>query len=170
MDTGLIVTQLSNQYGCDSTIMETVSLLATDTTFLFFGSCSLADTGTVVSTFTNQAGCDSAVIAVTSLWLPPSLTMTASDYSGAGVSCTGAADGSILVGATGAGPFAFAWSNGSSGNPITGLAAGSYSVTVTDANGCAAESSVTLNEPDLLQITFSVSQPDCFDENAGARQ
>jgi gliding motility-associated-like protein len=167
-EAGVFTSVFTNQNGCDSTVTLTVALLASDTTFLFFESCEPADTGTVVSTFTNQAGCDSAVVAMTGLLLSPSLKLTASDFSGFSVSCSGAADGSILAEATGTGPFSFAWSTGSSGNPVTGLAAGSYAVTVTSANGCTAGSSVSLSEPDSLQIAFAVNQPGCFDENAGA--
>ena len=37
----------------------------------------------------------------------------------------------------------------------TGLSAGTYSVTVTDANGCTAESSVVLEDPTGISATIS---------------
>ena len=47
--------------------------------------------------------------------------------------------GSIEVTAEGGvGPYSYLWDNGSSGNSISGLSTGNYSVVVTDANGCEA--------------------------------
>ncbi|MDG1765676.1 MAG: SdrD B-like domain-containing protein, partial [Flavobacteriales bacterium] len=49
-------------------------------------------------------------------------------------------DGSITVTpVSGATPFTYSWSNGATGNNITGLCEGDYSVVVTDANGCSEE-------------------------------
>lgn len=64
--------------------------------------------------------------------------------------CPGDANGSITITPTGEGPFTYAWSSG--GNTMTedGLAAGSYTVTVTDGSGCATQQTVTLNDPDPL--------------------
>jgi hypothetical protein len=59
--------------------------------------------------------------------------------------CTGAADGSIDLTVTGGvGPFTYAWSNAATTQDISGLVAGIYSVTVTDAGGCAAVLSDTV--------------------------
>lgn len=44
----------------------------------------------------------------------------------------------------GTAPFVYNWSNGSSSTNIIGLAAGNYTVTVTDANGCTASQSFTV--------------------------
>jgi hypothetical protein len=69
---------------------------------------------------------------------------------GFNVSCNGAADGSIDYGAAGGAdclPYSYLWSNGATGEDISGLAAGTYSVTTTDANGCTTTSSFTLSEP-----------------------
>ena len=54
-------------------------------------------------------------------------------------------DGSASAFASGGTPpYSYLWSNGSTGAIITGLAAGSYSVDVSDANGCGASASVTV--------------------------
>jgi gliding motility-associated-like protein len=65
---------LTNQFGCDSTVITTTSLLPGDTTLLFSESCNPADTGTVAQVLTNQFGCDSTVISTTSL-LPRNTTV-----------------------------------------------------------------------------------------------
>ena len=52
-------------------------------------------------------------------------------------SAEGAEDGSVTVEITGgAGNFTYLWSNGSTDASLTGVAAGEYSVDVTDENGC----------------------------------
>lgn len=52
-------------------------------------------------------------------------------------SCIYAADGSILANATGGtAPYTYTWSNTQTGATATGLSAGNYYVSVSDANGC----------------------------------
>lgn len=62
---------------------------------------------------------------------------------GTDVSCSdlGAADVSAMGGTGG---FTYLWSTGETGNNITGLEAGIYSVTATDANECTAEAEVEI--------------------------
>src|SRR5688500_14455452 len=45
----------------------------------------------------------------------------------------------------GDGPFTFVWSNGDTGSGINNLIAGTYSVTVTDMNGCSASSNYSIS-------------------------
>jgi gliding motility-associated-like protein len=53
-------------------------------------------------------------------------------------SCTGAKDGAVDVTVSGGtAPYTFLWSNGETQEDISGLAGGLYSLTVTDAAGCA---------------------------------
>jgi len=62
------------------------------------------------------------------------------------VSCTGGSNGSATVGVTGgAGNYTFLWApSGGTGATATGLAAGTYTVTVTDANSCQATQNFTI--------------------------
>lgn len=104
-------------------------------------------------------GC-SSVDSIT-LNQPNVLTSTAtlvSNYNGYNVSCYGAADGSAQISAVGGNaPYTYNWSNGATSNQNNGISAGSYSVTVTDTNGCTVQNSVVLNEPTELQISTSVT-------------
>ncbi len=61
--------------------------------------------------------------------------------------CAGDANGSITITPTGEGPFSYSWSSGGNGMTESGLAEGSYTVTVTDGNGCAVQQTVSLSDP-----------------------
>ncbi|MFN4880743.1 MAG: SprB repeat-containing protein, partial [Bacteroidota bacterium] len=64
------------------------------------------------------------------------------------VNCNGGTDGSADITVNGGvSPYSYIWSNGTTTEDLTGLAAGSYTVTVTDANQCTATISVLVTEP-----------------------
>jgi hypothetical protein len=64
------------------------------------------------------------------------------------VSCFGANDGAININVNGGTVgYSYLWSNASTNFNLTGISAGTYSVTVTDANGCTAIDSVNLTQP-----------------------
>ena len=78
--------------------------------------------------------------------------------------CFGNATGSVSV--TGSGstaPYTYDIGNGPQATgDFTGLAAGPYSVTVTDANGCTFPVAVTINEPSELIAADALGTIDCF--------
>ncbi|MCB9183724.1 MAG: hypothetical protein H6591_07375 [Flavobacteriales bacterium] len=84
------------------------------------------------------------------------------------VSCNGASNGSVTAQADGLPPFNYAWSNGQTTQTATGLAPGSYSVTVTDANGCSAQNSFQVNEPLLLTAQPASTPATCSQANGTA--
>jgi large repetitive protein len=70
------------------------------------------------------------------------------------VLCNGQATGSATVAVNGGtAPYSYLWNNGQTANAITGLIAGSYTVTVTDANGCTIFNSFVITEPTALVAT-----------------
>lgn len=86
------------------------------------------------------------------------------------VSCFGGNDGSATVNvSTGTAPFSFAWSPaGGSGATATGLSAGNFSVTVTDANGCISNDQVTITEPTALALQTTTQPTLCFGSPSGS--
>jgi gliding motility-associated-like protein len=104
---------------------------------------SYNQTGTYLDTIINSNGCDSIIqLNLTITGLP---TVTTSSVS---ASC-GLPDGTATATATGgSGNYSYSWSNGATGNFVTGLSSGNYVVTATDQNGCASSIQVTvLSDP-----------------------
>lgn len=72
------------------------------------------------------------------------------------VSCFGEADGSALaVVQSGNAPYAYVWSNGDNTDFADSMAAGSHSVTITDAFGCLVTVNFDINQPDSLHVELS---------------
>ena len=71
--------------------------------------------------------------------------------------CYGLANACIDLEVTGGNPpYNYGWSNGMTSQEICGLPAGNYEVTVTDALGCTAAASFTIDEPDeTFTLDFS---------------
>lgn len=91
------------------------------------------------------------------------LPLSASIVSTSGPFCLGLPTGSIDLDASGGVPgYAYVWSDGSTVQDLSGIPAGTYVATITDANDCSTTAEVTLNEPDDLVITGVIT-----DESAG---
>ncbi|HEX8781235.1 MAG TPA: SprB repeat-containing protein, partial [Nocardioides sp.] len=85
------------------------------------------------------------------------------------VECSGGASGNVTAVPTGGtGPFTFLWSNGATGDSLSGVPAGEYSVTVTDAKGCPATASVTITQPPALAVEISSDAVACFGGASGS--
>jgi hypothetical protein len=82
-------------------------------------------------------------------------------------SCGGLPIGKITVtGETGLSPFTYLWSNGQTGNTITGLTSGSYSVEVADAYGCVKSVEGFVNDVDQIGLgIITATSPSCLQSN-----
>jgi gliding motility-associated-like protein len=78
--------------------------------------------------------------------------------------------GAITANATGGnGGYQFSWSNGATGNQLTQLVSGSYSVTVTDAKSCSASATVSVPLTSGISILFTdVRNVSCLQGNDGS--
>ncbi|MBD3638245.1 MAG: gliding motility-associated C-terminal domain-containing protein [Crocinitomicaceae bacterium] len=106
-----------------------------------------------VTDFNGCSGSDTITITE-----PPLLTTTIT--STIDVSCNGAMDGNITaVAGGGTGALTHNWlPSGGTGISASGLAAGNYTITTTDANGCTASDFATIAEPTILIASISASQ------------
>jgi len=89
---------------------------------------------------------------------PMTVALTPSVYAcGYNISCNGASDGSISTAVTGGCvPYTYSRNNAGTTSGIGNLPAGTYDVTVTDAQGCTVSGSIILTEPDPLVIVSIV--------------
>ncbi|MFC5682459.1 SprB repeat-containing protein, partial [Flavobacterium sp. MAHUQ-51] len=108
--------------------------------------------GTYSVTITDVNSC-TATISNIQISQPTALNATAGSKTD--VSCNGGSNGTATVSPTGGTPsYTYSWSpSGGTAATATGLAAGSYTVTVTDANGCTATKSFTITQPTALNAT-----------------
>ncbi len=84
------------------------------------------------------------------------------------ISCFGLTDGSVTaIPVGGAGDYTFLWSNGQTVNPIENLTQGTYTVTVTDANGCTITSTADIIEPENISLSATASDVLCAGDSTG---
>ena len=86
------------------------------------------------------------------------------------VSCFGGSNGAInLTPSGGTGPYTFNWGGGPTTEDRTGLTAGTYTVTITDANGCTGTVSATVTQPaTVVGGSTVVTNVSCFGGSNGA--
>ncbi|MBK9193928.1 MAG: gliding motility-associated C-terminal domain-containing protein [Flavobacteriales bacterium] len=119
--------------------------------------------GTYILTVIDGNGC--GTFASYTLFAPGVLNViaTAAQIGSGQIGCNGASDGSINASIAGGIPnYTIAWTgpNGftASTEDINNVVAGSYTITVTDVNGCTSNATVVLNEPAVLGSNLSISQ------------
>jgi len=95
---------------------------------------------------------------------PIAIVLTATD-----VLCNGGSDGIIHSDVSGGtSPYVYSWSNGGLTDEVIGLTAGSYTLTITDAEGCTAFTGAVVNEPaQALTVTSVVTDASCYEYSDG---
>lgn len=124
--------------------------------------------GTYTATVTDANGC--TAIATITLTEPPQLTLNITAQND--VTCFNYNNGYINTStAGGTGAYTYNWSNSPTTPNNSNLGAGTYSLTVTDGNGCTTMVSAAITEPALL-MAFIPSQTDirCYGEATGGAQ
>lgn len=115
--------------------------------------------GSYTVTVTDNIGCSSVETIV--IGTPGLLVVGGVETN---VSCTSSTAGSIATNVTGgSGSYTYLWTpDGETSTSLTGLSAGSYGITVTDANGCTANESYTIvtNGSLLVSVTPIYSEID----------
>lgn len=119
--------------------------------------------GNYTVTVTDARGCTISGGGTVADQPPIILTLT-----GSALDCQGDTDGTVRVVATGgAPPYQYLWSNNATTATQTGLPAGNYSVTVTDADGCTAEGTTSITQPPVLLVVLTPEDIVCGGEEVG---
>lgn len=121
--------------------------------------------GTYTVTVTDSLGCSSTGTAT----ITEPAVLSASVVLDSNTSMIGASDGGATVsGFGGTTPYTYLWSNTATTASITGVMAGNYAVTVTDANGCSDTASVNITQPIAILLSGIVTNTSCNGGNDGA--
>src|SRR5262249_37357385 len=88
----------------------------------------------------------------------------------ANVSCYGGNNGSVTASVSGGtAPYAYIWTpSGGNSAVASGLTAGNYTVTVTDANNCTQTSNVNIIQPPFLNSPIVSTPVSCFGGSNGS--
>ena len=108
-----------------------------------------------------DGSCTSSITSNINVYPQPTATVNADNH----ISCNGLSDGQATAG----GGNSYVWSTIPVQNTAiaTGLAAGTYTVTVTDVNTCTSTIDIEITEPPLLDIQVAVADAVCNGESTG---
>ncbi len=137
-------------------------------TFTWSNSATTEDiSGLTQGTYTYSVN-DGTCTVNGSVTISQPTTITAT-FSTGNVSCNGGNDGVATITPSGGTPgYTYSWSSGGTNPTETGLAAGTYTCTVIDANNCVATPTVTITQPNPIAATFSTISPSCVGSNNGS--
>ncbi|MEO5572241.1 MAG: gliding motility-associated C-terminal domain-containing protein [Bacteroidia bacterium] len=118
--------------------------------------------GTYTVTATDGNQCSATANAVITPYVPVSFTSTSSP------SCPNSNTGSATVITTTGGtpPYTYLWSDGSTSSSISGIASGTYTVTVTDASSCTSSGTLTVSTNPSVALTAGSDTTICSGQSA----
>jgi gliding motility-associated-like protein len=121
--------------------------------------------GTYTVVATDAGGCTASGTVNISQWDPIYISI-----SFVPPVCHGSADGEMAANIVtgGNGSYSFKWNNGATNDFVNGLQGGlTYTVTVTDTQGCTGSLSRFLNDPPAMQLSFANTNSLCYDSQDG---
>lgn len=118
--------------------------------------------GVYTVTVTDAAGCQTS--AIDTIKQPTKLTLSAAAFA---ASCNGECNGQLLsIPGGGTKPYSFAWSNGSTTTSVLNVCAGTYSLVLTDANGCTVDTTgLVVTQPTPVTAAVTPATAKCGQAN-----
>ncbi|MBK7149975.1 MAG: T9SS type A sorting domain-containing protein, partial [Bacteroidetes bacterium] len=127
------------------------------------GSITSLAAGTYTVTATNSNGCTATASGSIST-TPSTLGVTFGTTQAACGQSTGSATATV---SGGTGPYTYNWSNGGTNATISNVAAGGYTLTVTDATQCTIAGVANVSNVGAPTVTISSTAPSCFGGSNG---
>ena len=128
------------------------------------GDLSNIPSGVYDLTVTDANGCIATFS--TELTQPEDLVI---DIQKTDLNCYNSNNGTITITPSGGiAPYSYSWSDFGNGNERTGLAAGIYTVNITDSNGCAETRTIEIENADLFDVNPVVTPISCFGADDGS--
>jgi gliding motility-associated-like protein len=122
------------------------------------------DAGEYEVTVTDGANCTTT--GIMTMIQPPALEIQGIQTD---LTCFGLNNGSAsAIPGGGTPPYTHQWNTGAGQESLTGLAAGTYAVTVTDNRNCTSIRTFSLAQPTLLQLEHAIVEPTCHSEKNGS--
>jgi len=119
---------------------------------------------TITVTDINSTAC--TAVATYTVAQPAGLILNATPVN---VACAGGANGAVDITVNGGVfPYTYLWSNTATTEDIHNVSGGTYSVTVTDANGCTISNSYTITEPTAITSSIIGTDVSCNGASDGA--
>lgn len=131
------------------------------TTAIATGLCA----GTYTVVVTDTLGNTATATATVTQPLPVSAVFSTVLNTSCPTSCDGSA---TAAGTGGTAPYTYSWSNAQTTVNATGLCAGTYTLNVTDANGCSQTQTVTITSPAPIVLSFTTTNANCTAANGTA--
>ncbi len=121
--------------------------------------------GIYTVTVTDNNGCSKTTTASVTSTGAGTATATAT----AAISCNGSSNGSAMSSISGGtSPYTYSWNNGQLTQGATGLSAGTYTITITDTNGCIATQTLNISQPSAVTATATATAASCGQNNGSA--
>ncbi|MBL4652826.1 MAG: SprB repeat-containing protein, partial [Flavobacteriales bacterium] len=163
-----VPTNASCAVPCDGAVDLTVSAGAGGYTYLWSNGATSEDIsnycgGSLSVTVTDAANC--VTITSATVTTPPLPTVTASTTQNE--TCDGDCDGAVSSSVSGGtGTIIYNWSSGGNTNSETSLCDGTYTITVSDDNGCTDVASTTVTPGPIITAVATADGPYCLELDA----
>src|SRR5207248_2205838 len=122
--------------------------------------------GTYTATVTDVGSCTTTI----SITMTEPTLLTASISSQTNINCNGESNGSAtIIASGGTSSYSYLWNTVpvQTSDNASGLSEGSYIVSVTDGNGCAATQTVSIAAPLSITVNSSATGASCFESCNG---
>ena len=150
-------------------VAATVTGGSTPYTYLWNPSAQTTSSATGLSagsysvTVTDNSGC--TIVQSVSITQPTAISVSVISTAATCASLTGSASVTATGGTSG---YTYLWSNGQTTSMASAMAAGGYTVNITDANGCTQSQTVTVNSVSSLSVNVTATPAGCAVNNGTA--